>query len=589
MAVEQREGLICAGPLSEIQAKGCVVVSGQRHGIAVFYHEGHVYAVDNRCPHMGFPLSKGTLHQGVLTCHWHHARFDLTSGGTFDPFADDVQVYPVHIDNGKVWIDPRISAADRTARSYRRLQDGLEQNLGLVIVKSVLTLREAGEPYARILAAGARFGTRYRAAGWGPGLTILTALGNLVPQLGPEEQVLALYHGLVHVAEDCAGQPPRFARDPLPTRAVSPERLKEWLRQLVEVRDVEGTERVLRTAIANGCPPARVADMLLAAATDHYFLNGGHTIDFLNKAFELLERSGWDQAEEILPGLVPALCRAQRSEESNAWRHPIDLVALLEPVLADLPSLLRERRTSSSWNGFQPLTSILLGDDPKAIVDGLVAALRDGAPLTALSGAVAYAAAVRIARFHTSNEFGDWITVLHTFSYANALHQCLKRAPSPEAARGIFHGAMRLYLDRFLNIPPARIPEGNVQPDGISAEALLNEFLDLLDREQQVNAAGSLVHRYLAAGCDDTLLIQTLGKALLREDAEFHTYQMLEAGIQQYHELKTAHPREARHVLIAVARYLAAHSPTPRSLLQTARIAIRLHRGEDLTQPDDET
>src|SRR5579883_2161882 len=80
--------------LEDVRRKGVVVVSGGRHGIALFYYEDTVYAVDNRCPHMGFPLSRGSCRDGILTCHWHHARFDLRSGGTFDPFADDVRVYP---------------------------------------------------------------------------------------------------------------------------------------------------------------------------------------------------------------------------------------------------------------------------------------------------------------------------------------------------------------------------------------------------------------------------------------------------------------------------------------------------------------
>ena len=52
-----------------------------------------VRAVDNRCPHMGFPLHRGTLRDGILTCHWHHARFDLESGGTFDQFADERGIF----------------------------------------------------------------------------------------------------------------------------------------------------------------------------------------------------------------------------------------------------------------------------------------------------------------------------------------------------------------------------------------------------------------------------------------------------------------------------------------------------------------
>ena len=63
-----------------------------------------------------------------------------------------------------------------------------------------------------------------------------------------------------------------------------------------------------------------------------------------------------------------------------------------------------------------------------------------------LAQTVAYAAALRIARFHTSNEFSDWDTALHTFSFANAVHHGLRRAPSPELLRGVFDAAMSIYL-----------------------------------------------------------------------------------------------------------------------------------------------
>jgi hypothetical protein len=53
---------------------------------------------------------------------------------------------------------------------------------------------------------------------------------------------------------------------------------------------------------------------------------------------------------------------------------------------------------------------------------------------------------------------------------------------------------------------------------------------------------------------------------------------MLEAGVQQYKEWGDT--PEGHIILIAVARYLAAHSPTQRSSLQMAEIALRLHRGD---------
>ena len=49
------KGYIKTGTLDQLKERGCLVVTGGGHVIAVFHHEGEVYAVDNRCPHMGFP------------------------------------------------------------------------------------------------------------------------------------------------------------------------------------------------------------------------------------------------------------------------------------------------------------------------------------------------------------------------------------------------------------------------------------------------------------------------------------------------------------------------------------------------------
>ncbi len=137
---------------------------------------------------------------------------------------------------------------------------------------------------------------------------------------------------------------------------------------------------------------------------------------------------------------------------------------------------------------------------------------------------------------------------------------------------------MSVYLDRFLNTPPARLPKA--ESNGTRPENILAEFLPLLDRQQQVNEAGELVARYVAAGGDDAPLLALLGKALAREDRDFHTIQTVEAAFAQHALLRGA--PEATHALIAAARYLAAHSPTVRAEGQTFQIAERLHRGEKL-------
>jgi hypothetical protein len=105
-------------------------------------------------------------------------------------------------------------------------------------------------------------------------------------------------------------------------------------------------------------------------------------------------------------------------------------------------------------------------------------------------------------------------------------------------------------------------------------------LLDAFDRQRQVDLAARLVARHLTLGHSPQALIATLARAVLREDAGFHAYQMLEAGVRQF--IAWGNCDEGRHILIAVTRYLAAHSPTERAALQTAEIARRLMRGAEL-------
>lgn len=572
--------------LEDLRRQGMLTVPVDGHVLLLVYHQGQVYALDNRCPHMGFPLDRGSVHNGILTCHWHHARFDLCSGGTFDLWADDVPAFPTQVVDGQIYVD--LSRQESPVdHQRRRLRDGLERNLSLVIAKAVITLVDDAGDTVSPLAAGLDFGTRFRMQGWGQGLTILTCMANLLPSLDSEDRARALYHGLAATAADTQGHPPRFPVQPLPRVGTDLATLKAWFRRFVEVRDPEGAERCVVSALRAGGDAWTLADMLFSAATDHRYIDVGHPLDFTNKALEALDQVGWEHAETILTSLVRNIALAERMEEANAWRHPVDLVAILEAAFDRLGAAVAQGRPHrGTWRGWGDLVPVVLGEDPQAIADHLLAALAAGATEVELAGAVAYAAALRIARFHTSNEFGDWDTALHTFTFANAVHQGLRRLAArpaesgyPLLLRGVFDAAMSVYLDRFLNIPPARLPEPETAADGAAA---LQELPELLNRQQQVDTVGQRVAAYLFGGGDPARLRAMLGHLLLREDRDFHTIQCVEAAFRQ-HAILAADPdrsREAVHVLVAAGRYLAAHAPTVRAQGQTFRIARRLHRNE---------
>ena len=97
---------VLVGSLEALKEKDRLVVQCGHRPILVLYDRGRIFALDNRCPHMGFALKRGTVEDGILICQWHHARFDLESGCTFDLWADDVPNCAVEVRDGDVWVAP---------------------------------------------------------------------------------------------------------------------------------------------------------------------------------------------------------------------------------------------------------------------------------------------------------------------------------------------------------------------------------------------------------------------------------------------------------------------------------------------------
>ncbi|GKZ15865.1 Rieske (2Fe-2S) protein [Haladaptatus sp. T7] len=587
MATEQ--SFVRVADADDLREDNPQIVQADGHSIGLFFHEGEVHAVDNRCPHMGFPLTKGSVDDGILTCHWHHARFELSCGDTFDPFADDVRTYPVEVRDGDVYIQPNPPRDEPPEEHWRnRLEHGLRENISLVVAKSVIGLESEEVPSTVPVELGTEFGTHYRQAGWGRGLTTLGVMTNLLPALRPEDRRRALYVGLTEVADNCSGEPPFFVQEALSTDDVSAERLTEWFRDNIEVRDSDGAERVLRAGITADLDESDIAGMLVAAATDHLYLDTGHRLDFINKAFETLDHIGWERADDVLPSLVPGLASANRAEENSSWRQPIDVAQLCFDAAEELPDLL-EAGGGKTWKEPDDFVDVLLGEDPHAIVDAVTDAIENGATATELARVVTFAAARRVAHFGTSNEFRDWNTVHHTYTYANAVNGLSRRTDAPEVYRGVFDAAMNVYLDRFLNTPPTPIPDPDEDRD---PDAALDELMETFEVEadEEVDLAGESTADYLAAGGDADRLKRKLGEALVREDVGFHTRQNVEVAFGQYDALAAEgteeSERRARIHLIATARYLSAHTPTRRAGEQTFRIAERLNRGENIHEMD---
>ena len=401
---------------------------------------------------------------------------------------------------------------------------------------------------------------------------------NMLPVLDPDDRAHALHQGLSAVALDCAGMAPRFAVRPLPGSEADVEVLTRWFRQFVEVRDSDGAERCIVSAVRAGADDRQLARMLFAAATDHRYIRTGHVLDFTNKALESLDAVGWDRdlAERVLASLATEYAVADRMEESNAWRHPVDVVGdrrgRVRPAARNAGRIRRPSPGIPTGRSCSETTRrrSRTGCSRRFAPAGHPTASRG-------SSCAPPRSASRGSTRRTSSATGTR-PCTRSRSPTPCTRGCAA-APSRELVRGIFDAAMSIYLDRFLNVPAARLPE----PDG--AGAIPMSCSSSLPRAPRSPAAGQrggrLVAAYLAAGGEPGRLQASLGAALLREDRDFHTIQCVEAAFRQF-ELTGD-----RIFLIAAARYLAAHAPTVRAQSQTFHIARRLHRGEKLYEDDE--
>ena len=105
----------------------------------------------------------------------------------------------------------------------------------------------------------------------------------------------------------------------------------------------------------------------------------------------------------------------------------------------------------------------------------------------------------------------------------------------------------------------------------------------MLDRQQRVNEAGELVARLPGLGRRARAALATIGEALLREDRDFHTIQMVEAAFRQHQLLAGTPMRPAAGRGGALPRGPRADRPGAGADLQIAR---RLHNGENLFEED---
>ena len=479
-------------------------------------------------------------------------------------------------------VAPRGDPASHTAASGCATASSV--NIPLVLAKATIALT-AADPSARsAFRAGLDVRREPPERGWGPRAHDADVLHEPAPAPRPGRPCrCALYHGpRRRRLESRMATPPRFPLDPLPSgrrRACAAEALVPAVRRGARRRGRRAGARV------GQCAPGRSPRRSPTCSSPRPPTIATSTSVTRSTSSTRRSRRSTSPAGNAPRPCSPrcrADCAAERMEESNAWRNPDR--PRRPPrgrVRTACPKPCSRRRSARRAGRVAASSSSSCSATIRRRRRGAArrAARRRDRGGAGLRGVLRGGA--RIARFPTTNEFGDWDTALHTFTFANAVEQGLRRSPSVELLRGVFDAAMSIYLDRFLNVPADAAPASA----DVDATRTPCSTSFRTARPAAAGRRGRRARAHLPAPRGEPArLVAALGAALVREDRNFHTIQCFEAAVRQFDLLRGTEGAELP--LIAAARYLAAHATTTRSQRQTFDIAHRLHRGERLYELD---
>lgn len=91
--------------LSDIPAQGARLIRTPDGCVALFRtHDDRVFALDDRCPHKGGPLSEGIVAGHTVTCPLHSWVFDLNTGQAQGADSGQVRIWPVRVEAGRIFV-----------------------------------------------------------------------------------------------------------------------------------------------------------------------------------------------------------------------------------------------------------------------------------------------------------------------------------------------------------------------------------------------------------------------------------------------------------------------------------------------------
>lgn len=400
--------------ISKFENQSSVVKKiGNKQILIVKDHDDY-YALDNRCPHEGYPLKEGGVdsQNKTLTCFWHNWKFDLKNGKCLIG-GDNVRTYPVSIENQFIVVDasdPSIEEIEKQIlegfevafkkREYGRISRELSR-LHFNKIDPLVALKKA------ILWSWDKFeygmGHAYAVtADW---------LSLYYTETDPIKKIAALTEAIDHIAFDS------LRHTPFAYSQNSKQYNEIQFLQAIENEDEEESIALLRGAFDQGLSYKDLESALVQAALNHY-QGFGHSIIYVYKAGELIRYIEDSHIEKlVLMSLVRHLVYATREDLIPEFKGYKVTLEQFELGQNEITNPLNASSAKQSYKWLLELDQ----PDPLSLFEHLL-----------YKNAENFLTYNMDYQFNTDNSVNDnigWLDFTHAITMANAINYFCRKYP----------------------------------------------------------------------------------------------------------------------------------------------------------------
>lgn len=324
------EGFVNLGHIPDLEEKGRAVIKLGERQIAVFKTDTGIYAINNRCPHEGYPLVQGSLKKNCqLACNWHGWTFDLQSGKAIQG-RDAVKTYPIERRGEDIWVDLTPEPLEvRREKAYAELGEALAEHDYSRIARSIARLDKAGVQETEMASFIINWSFPKFERGIGHAHAGLADWLDMIDE-HPGERFVALLEALGH-----------FSYDGIYGAKPSPEGAAEtWngdrLVAAIEAMDQPRALALINAAYREGLGFRELKPLFLRVVFQHY-AGFGHPAIYIMKAEHLISRLGEGVSKTLSLQIALYLCLAAREDLIPEFRGFSDYLKL-KPGYAPVPS-----------------------------------------------------------------------------------------------------------------------------------------------------------------------------------------------------------------------------------------------------------